>query len=182
VCIKNHKQRRKAKKDEWKKKKKKKRWARKKDEWKKRKELGEKKDEWKKSLVGGFVDPRKKKSSWWVCRPTVDETHGWVSLAVGLDELVPDVLGTAALDDNEEDDDDDNGGSNPNNDCGRFAITEMLKDLRISAMQHLGLFFGFFLLGLLRFEFGFLVFSLIFNMTLATFKVIKCSDFRMKKF
>jgi hypothetical protein len=52
------------------------------------------------------------------------------------------VLGTAALDDDEEDDDD--GRSDPNNDCGRFAITETLKDLRISAVQHLGLFFGIF--------------------------------------
>jgi hypothetical protein len=90
--------------------------ARKKDEWKKRKELG---------LAGGFADPR-----------PATETHGWVSSAVGLDELVPDVLGTTAPD--------DDGGSNPNNDCGRFAITETLKDLRISAVQHLGLFFGFF--------------------------------------
>jgi hypothetical protein len=36
-------------------------------------------------------------------------------------------------------------------------------------------------MGLLRFEFSFLVFSLVFNMAPATFKVIKCSDFRMKK-
>jgi hypothetical protein len=127
---------------------------------KKKKSWARKKDEWKKSLAGGFADPR----------PTT-ETHGWVSPAVGLDELVPDVLETAALDD------DDDGGFDPNNDCGRFAITETLKDLRISAVQHLGLFFGFFLMGLLRFEFGFLV----FNMASATFRVIKCSDFRMKK-
>jgi hypothetical protein len=59
---------------------------------------------------------------------------------VCLDELVPDMLGTAAPDDDEDDDDD---RSNPNNNCGRFAITKMLKDLRISAVQHLGLFFGF---------------------------------------
>jgi hypothetical protein len=59
---------------------------------------------------------------------------------VCLDELVSDVLRTAAPDNDEDDDD---GGSNPNSDCGRFAITKMLKDLRISAVQHLGLFFGF---------------------------------------
>jgi hypothetical protein len=58
---------------------------------------------------------------------------------VGLDELVPDVLGTAAPDDN----DDDDSRFDPDNDCGRFAITETLKDLCISAVQHLGLFFGF---------------------------------------
>jgi hypothetical protein len=63
------------------------------------------------------------------------QTQGWVSSAVGLDELVPDVLGTAAPDDDDDEDDDD-GGSDPNNDCRRFAITEMLKDLRISAVQH----------------------------------------------
>jgi hypothetical protein len=104
---------------------------------KKRKELG---------LADGFADPR-----------PATETHGWVLPAVGLDELVPDVLRTAALDDDEDDDDedDDDGRSNPNNDCGRFAITETLKDLRISAVQHLGLYFGFFLMGLLRFGFGF---------------------------
>jgi hypothetical protein len=56
---------------------------------------------------------------------------------VGLDELVPDVLGTAAPND-------DDGGSDPNSDCGRFAITETLKDLRIFVVQHLGLFFCFF--------------------------------------
>jgi hypothetical protein len=93
----------------------------------KKKELG---------LAGGFADPR-----------PATETHGWVSPAVGLDELVPDVLETAAHDDDEDDDDkedDDDGRSDPNNDCGRFAITETLKDLCISAVQHLGLFFGFF--------------------------------------
>jgi hypothetical protein len=64
---------------------------------------------------------------------------------VGLDKLVSDVLGTTAPDDDEDDDeDDDNGGSDPNNDCGRFAITKTLKDLCIFAVQHLGLFFDFF--------------------------------------
>ena len=43
-----------------------------------------------------------------------------------MEELVPDVLGTAAPDDENDDD----GGSDPNSDCGRFAITETLKDLR----------------------------------------------------
>jgi hypothetical protein len=52
---------------------------------------------------------------------------------VGLDELVPDVLRTVAPND-------DNSGSDRNSDCGRFAITETLKDLRISTVQHLGLF------------------------------------------
>jgi hypothetical protein len=124
--------------------------------WKKRKELG---------LAGGFVDP-------WLAT----ETHGWVSPAMGLDELVPDVLETAAPDD-------DDGGFDPNNDCGRFAIIETLKDLRISAVQHLGPFFGFFFffMGLLRFGFGFFVFSLIFNKAPTTFRMIKCLDFRMKK-
>jgi hypothetical protein len=51
--------------------------------------------------------------------------------------LVPNVLEIAPPED-------DDGGSNPNNDYGRFAITETLKDLRISAVQHLDLFFGFF--------------------------------------
>jgi hypothetical protein len=109
---------------------------------KKRKELG---------LANGFADP-------W----PATETHGWVSPAMGLDELVPDMLRTVAPDDDEdedddgeEDDDDDDGESNPNNDCGRFAIIETLKDLRISIVQHLGLFFGFFLMGLLWFGFGF---------------------------
>jgi hypothetical protein len=66
---------------------------------------------------------------------------------VGLDELVPDVLVTVAPDnddDDDDDEDDEDGGSDPNNDCGRFAITETLKDLHISAVQHLDLFFGFF--------------------------------------
>jgi hypothetical protein len=63
------------------------------------------------------------------------QTHGWVSPAVGLDELVPDVLGTAAPDDKEDEDDDDDG-SHQNNNCGRFAITKTLKDLRIFAVQH----------------------------------------------
>jgi hypothetical protein len=36
-------------------------------------------------------------------------------------------------------------------------------------------------MGLLRFEFSFLVFSLVFNMAPVTFRVIKYSDFRMKK-
>jgi hypothetical protein len=81
------------------------------------------------------------------------ETQPWVSPAVGLDELVPDVLGTATPDN------DDDGGSNPNNDCGRFAITETLKDLCISAVKHWVYFLVFFfLMGLLRFEFSFLVF------------------------
>jgi hypothetical protein len=105
--------------------------------WKNRKELG---------LAGGFADPR----------PTT-ETHGWVSLAVGLDKLVPDVLGTVALDDEDNDVD----GSDPNNDCGRFAIIETLKDLRIFVVQHLGLFFGFF--WWVCSDLG-LVFSLVFNM------------------
>jgi hypothetical protein len=55
---------------------------------------------------------------------------------VGLDQLVPNVLGIAALDN-------DDSISDPNSDCGRFVITETLKDLRISAVQHLGLFFCF---------------------------------------
>jgi hypothetical protein len=82
----------------------------------------------------------------WVCRPTAGETQPWVSPAVGLDELVPDVLGTAAPNDDDEDDDDgdDDGGSDPNNDCRRFAITKTLKDLCIFAVKHLGLFFCFF--------------------------------------
>jgi hypothetical protein len=88
----------------------------------------------KKCLAGGFADPRP-------ARPS--HGSGWVSPAVGLDELVPDVLGTAAPDDDDEDDDDD-GRSDPNNDCRRFAITKTLKDLRISAVKHLGLFFDFF--------------------------------------
>jgi hypothetical protein len=36
-------------------------------------------------------------------------------------------------------------------------------------------------MGLLQFGFGFLVFSLVFSMAPATFRVIKCSDFKMKK-
>jgi hypothetical protein len=72
---------------------------------------------------------------------------------VGLDELVPNVLETATLDDDE--DDDDGGKSDPNNDCGRFAISKTLKDLRISAMQHLGLFFGFYFIFYFFYGFGF---------------------------
>jgi hypothetical protein len=120
--------------------------------------------------TGGFADPQ----------PAI-KTHGWVSLAVGLNELVLNVLGTVAPDDDDEKDDDD-GGSDPNNDCGRFAITETLKDLRISTVQHLGLFFfWFFLMVCSGLGLDFLVFSLVFNMALATFRVIKCSNFKMKK-
>lgn len=39
--------------------------------------------------------------------------------------LVPDVLGTAGPAD------DDDGGSDPNSDCGRFAIRSLLKPLKI---------------------------------------------------
>jgi hypothetical protein len=74
---------------------------------------------------------------WWglVERDAPAPTTDW-----WIYRLKSDMLGTTAPDDNEDDDDD--GGSDPNNDCGRFAITETLKDL--SAVQHLGLFFGFF--------------------------------------
>jgi hypothetical protein len=113
---------------------------------KKKKRAGrgrEKKDEGKRSSRRWVCRPTEKMSRRWVCRPTAGETQPWVSPAVGLDELVPDVLGTAAPDDDDEDDDDD-GRSDPNNDCRRFAITKTLKDLRISAVKHLGLFFDFF--------------------------------------
>jgi hypothetical protein len=73
---------------------------------KKRKEMG---------LACGFADPQ-----------PATEAHGWVSSAVGLDELVLDVLRTSAPNDDKDNDNDD--GFDPNNDCGRFAITETLKD------------------------------------------------------
>jgi hypothetical protein len=75
------------------------------------------------------------------------------------------VLGTAAPDDDDDNDNDD-GGSDPN------------KRLRKVCCATFGSIFWFFLwvcsgLGLL--------FSLIFSMAPATFRVIECSDFRMKK-
>jgi hypothetical protein len=78
---------------------------------------------------------------------------------VGLDELVPNVLGIAAPhddeDDDEEDDDDNDNRSDPNNDCGRFAITEMLKDFVHICCATFGSIFLVFYDGLLRFGFGF---------------------------
>jgi hypothetical protein len=80
---------------------------------------------------------------------------------VGLDELVPNVLETAAPDDDEDnneeedDDNDNNGGSDPNNDCGMFAITEMLKDFVHICCATFGSIFLVFSDGLLRFGFRF---------------------------
>jgi hypothetical protein len=103
---------------------------------------------------------------------------------MGLDELVPNVLGTAVPDDDdddEEDDDDNDGESDPNNDCGRFAITETLKYfVHICCATFGSIFFWFFLMVCSGLGFDFLVFSLVFNMAPATFRVIKYSDFRIK--